>query len=404
MPGHQSQQGSGMPLPASVRPAETDKAAGEDRVRWVTLLKYLAIGIVAMFLFLVLLDKVVMPWYVKLGAVETVPSVVGLRLEDARKRLEKLGFEVKKGEPRFDDRYPAGTVVMQLPYGGQQTKQGRRVYLTISRGSELIPMLELTGMPLREARINLMRNGFDIGEVTYDHNDTIMKDRVFSQSIPATVPTRPGTIVNVIISSGPTTRMTMMPNLLSLDIDVARQRLENAGLVLGVVRYKTDPSYVLNSVIEQAVAPYQQVAQGAAVDLTVSGTPDPESNAIGDEGASPVQVHPITPERLHPVAPKTPVRQPSPPPAGGKVVPKGPIVRPLGSQSGTKPASKPAGAKPTPNKSTPAQKAGTRPKPTSAKPSVTKPATKPAKPTGAKPTGTKPVSKPAPTRSGTQPK
>jgi serine/threonine-protein kinase len=263
---------------------ENNVARKESRIRWGTLIKYLLFGIVGMFFLLVLLDKVVMPWYVKLGAVETVPNVVGMTFAEAEKRLEKLGFDVKKGEPRFDDRYPAGTVVMQLPYGGSQTKQGRRIYLTMSRGTELIPMLELTGMPLREARINLMRNGFDIGEITYEHNDTIMKDLIYAQSIPPKVGARPGTVVDVKISRGPSTRFTMMPNLLSLDIEQARTRLENAGLVLGVIRYKEDPTYLKNTVIEQAVSPYAQVAQGAAVDVTVSGTPEPDESSLGDEG------------------------------------------------------------------------------------------------------------------------
>src|SRR3954462_7866122 len=74
----------------------------ETRVRWGTLVKYLLIAVVAMFLLLVLLDKVLMPWYVKLGAVESVPNVVGLPFAEASSKLQKLGFEVKKGEPRFD--------------------------------------------------------------------------------------------------------------------------------------------------------------------------------------------------------------------------------------------------------------------------------------------------------------
>ena len=62
----------------------------------------------------------------------------------------------------------------------------------------------------------------------------------------------------------------MMPNLISLDVDQARIRLENAGLVLGVVRSRVDPTYIKNTVVEQTIAPYSQVAERAAVDVVVA--------------------------------------------------------------------------------------------------------------------------------------
>jgi serine/threonine-protein kinase len=256
----------------------------EDRLPWASMAKYLIATICGIFLILVLMDKVVMPWYVKLGAVETVPNVVGMQFSVAEHRLQDLGFEVKKGEPRFDNRYPAGMVVMQLPYGGSQTKQGRRIYLTVSRGAELLPMLDLEGMPMREARIALMRLGFDIGEVTYDYNDTIMRDLIYAQSIPPKAGARPGTKVDVQISRGPSTRFTMMPNLISVDVETARVRLQNAGLVLGVLRSKEDQTYIKNTVIEQSVAPYSQVAQGAAINLTIAT--EPGSDGDGGSGTT----------------------------------------------------------------------------------------------------------------------
>ena len=41
-------------------------------------------------------------------------------------------------------------------------------------------------------------------------------------------------------------------------------------LVLGIIRYKDDPAYLPNTVVEQAISPYSQVAQGAAIDVTVT--------------------------------------------------------------------------------------------------------------------------------------
>jgi serine/threonine-protein kinase len=262
-----------------------------DTVPWSKIFKYLFIVVGSVFLLLVLVDKVVMPWYVKLGAVQVVPNVVGEPFDSARKQLESIGFEIRKGEPRHDDHYPAGTVVQQLPYGGAETKEGRRIYLTVSLGTEMIPMPDMLGMQLREARITLMRLGLDVGQVDYEYNDTIMRDLIFMQSIPPKVGARPGSSVDVVISRGPSTRYTMMPNLVSLDVEQARVRLENAGLVLGVVRFKPDAAYAKNTVIEQSISPYSQVAEKSAVDVTVatdSASLQPEIKSDEEQQGGPV--------------------------------------------------------------------------------------------------------------------
>ena len=167
-----------------------NEPSSEEEVRhipWKRLFMWMMIAVVGMFLLLLLLDKVIMPWYVKLGAEAQVPAVVGMPFPEAEKLLKEKGFEVKRAEPRYNDKYPAGTVLMQLPYGGAVTKEGRRIYLTESRGVEMIPLPNVIGRPLREARITLMRQGFDVGEIEYDYNDTIMRDLIFSQSVPPNV-------------------------------------------------------------------------------------------------------------------------------------------------------------------------------------------------------------------------
>jgi beta-lactam-binding protein with PASTA domain len=314
-----------------VRTASTDKSERRgERVSWGVLAKYLLLTIIGVFLLLVFIDKVAMPWYVKLGAVETVPDVSGLSFVEAKAKLEKDGFEVKKGEPRFSDKFRAGTVMMQLPYGGAQTKQGRRIYLTVSRGSEMIPMLDLVGMSMRDARIALMRQGFDIGEVTYEYNDTIMRDLIYWQGIPPKVGSRPGTMIDVMISRGPSTRFTMMPNLIALDVETARVRVENAGLVLGIVQYREDETYIPNTVIEQEVTPYAQVAEGAAINITIARAPGTMPEIHSDEGG---EEGPMVKNLGPPSAtPKTSVAPPKKP----AVTPKKPAVKPKNSTTTSK--------------------------------------------------------------------
>src|SRR4051812_30856598 len=68
----------------------------EERISWGRFMRSLLLIIAGVFLLLVLFDKVLMPMYVKHGAVERVPAVIGLGYNQARERLEKLGFEVKR--------------------------------------------------------------------------------------------------------------------------------------------------------------------------------------------------------------------------------------------------------------------------------------------------------------------
>ena len=275
------------PIPASdqQRMEQSDggkqkKNKEERKIPTKRIMLWMLFAVVGMFFLLLLVDKVVMPWYVKLGAEAGVPDVVGTPYPEAEKLLKEKGFEVKRAEPRYSDKYPAGIVLMQLPYGGAVTKEGRRIYLTESRGVEMIPMPDVIGRPLREARISLMRQGFDVGEVEYDYNDTIMRDLIYAQSVPPDVGARPGTKIDLFISRGPTTRYTMMPNLVGLSLDEARTRLEQAGLGLGVVRRKRS-TFDRNIIIEQSASPYSQVAERATINVTISDPNAPEEEENG---------------------------------------------------------------------------------------------------------------------------
>jgi serine/threonine-protein kinase len=211
-----------------------------------------------------------------------------------------------------------------------------------------------------------MRQGLDIGETNYDYNDTIMRDLVYAQSIPARVGIRPGTVVNVMISRGPSTRFTMMPNLIALDVETARVRVENAGLVLGIVRYREDETYIPNTVIEQAVSPYAQVAEGAAIDITIAKAPGttPEgssqtspSELLNDAGPQVKNLNSTAPARpvapmaaSRPSPPKTSAPKPNKPAAAKTAKPTATTTKPATKPNATKPnvvkPNQPVAAKP----------------------------------------------------------
>ncbi len=113
------------------------------------------IVLLSLSVFTLMFDKVIMPWYVRSDAVQTVPDVVGMKLEEASEYLSNTGFNPHKADERFDQRYPQGTVVVQNPPPDAIVKPGRRVYLIVSSGEQLVEVPSVRWRSVREARFTL---------------------------------------------------------------------------------------------------------------------------------------------------------------------------------------------------------------------------------------------------------
>ena len=117
-------------------------------------------------LFIVLLlDNVILPWYVNHGGTLVVPDVVGMPEAEAFRLLDSLNLEPRKGDVHPDKDYPEGYVVAQNPVSPQIVKPRRRVYLTISGGEQLAVVPELKGRSLRDTKFALDRSGLKLGTV-----------------------------------------------------------------------------------------------------------------------------------------------------------------------------------------------------------------------------------------------
>ena len=84
-----------------------------------------------------------------------VPNVVGSAFDDARSKLEDLGFKVSRVEAVSDA--PIGEVTKQVPSAGTLLDKKRTVVLTVSAAEVLIPNLE--GKTFEQAQRKLTRLG-----------------------------------------------------------------------------------------------------------------------------------------------------------------------------------------------------------------------------------------------------
>src|SRR5213594_2380979 len=98
-----------------------------------------------LFLLSFLFNNLLLPWYVNVGGVVDVPSVVGRKYEEARRILDSVGLKPQKPDTVLDNEHGIGTILNQNPHGGARVKRGRRVYLTMSGGDVLVTVPNIKG-------------------------------------------------------------------------------------------------------------------------------------------------------------------------------------------------------------------------------------------------------------------
>lgn len=235
---------------------------------WRRLGVYSTLLAAGLLILIVLVDQLILPVFFASTETITVPKVTGKHIDEARRQLTELGLQVMDPHEQFSADVPEGQVIQQSPYSGATVKEGRRIYLTVSAGTETIGMPSLRGLTVREARLTLMRVGLTLGDISYEQNDSIPEDRIISQSIGMGDRVQTNAVVTVAVSRGPSA--IRVPDLLGLSLADAEALLAQFSLTLGPVHTMPSGAFEANTVMKQSPPTDSLVAPGTAVSLTVT--------------------------------------------------------------------------------------------------------------------------------------
>jgi eukaryotic-like serine/threonine-protein kinase len=203
------------------------------------------------------------------GREVAMPDVVGMKAISARQMLQGRGLGMKIEDSIYSP-VPVDEVVRQSPPANMRVKIGQYAHVVLSLGPQRAMIPKLEEATLRAARIELLRSGLHLGEISgaylpgWDANEVIQQDP------------QPGTIDNVsphvdlLVSLGARPPAYVMPELDGMPLSDAEAKLRPAGLKVATISLAAIPGATHGYVVGQSPARGQRVDRNSQIELQVA--------------------------------------------------------------------------------------------------------------------------------------
>jgi serine/threonine-protein kinase len=197
-----------------------------------------------------------------------VPNVVGEPVAPAIATLEGLGFEVDTTSETNDDQ-EAGNVFAQDPERGEKVEEGSTIELKVSAGAEAVPVPDVIGSQIDDARRLLSAEGFTVREEPIP-DEEIPLGEVVDQTPGPNDGAPKGSEVVLQVSSGPEERPVP---------DVSGRTVSEASNLLGQNGFTVDQTSESSATVEEGTVIRTDPAagttqpKGSVITLVVSSGP-----------------------------------------------------------------------------------------------------------------------------------
>jgi serine/threonine-protein kinase len=200
------------------------------------------------------------------GREVTMPNLVGKNVGEADTMLRSRGLVLRVADRVYSE-LPINVVVRQTPPAGLLMKVSQQAHVVLSLGQRQLQIPLLEGNSLRASRIELLRSGLQVGEVSAVTMTKPADEVVIQTPRPGAGAATPR--VDVLVSQGPREAAYVMPHLVGLNEADAQRRLDIAGL-RRKVNYVTAPQWPHGSVIDQTPLAGSRLPGASTIELTVA--------------------------------------------------------------------------------------------------------------------------------------
>jgi eukaryotic-like serine/threonine-protein kinase len=200
-----------------------------------------------------------------------VPSVIGLDVRDAQRKLENVGLVARIAQGRHSLRVDEGAVLDVRPDEGTVVEDGTRVVLVPSAGPPPVRVPNIVGKTLERARELLRGADLRVGDVTRAYHAELAEGHVIRQSVGGRDDAPLGSAIDVVVSRGP--KPIRVPRVAGRIVEDATALLEDAGFVVARTDAFSD-DVARGRVISQDPARGKNLQPGETVSIVVSLGPE----------------------------------------------------------------------------------------------------------------------------------
>jgi eukaryotic-like serine/threonine-protein kinase len=201
------------------------------------------------------------------GREVSMPNLVGKGVSEASSDLRSRGLILRVADRVYSEQ-PINTVVRQAPSPGMLMKVSQQAHVVLSLGQRALQIPPLEGNSLRVSRIELLRGGLQVGEVSALSLPDVSADTVVLQS------PKPGAgaatpRVDVLVSQGPREDSYVMPHLIGMNVADAVRRLESVNIKRRLNTLSA-PQWPHGAVVDQTPTAGARIPISITAELTVA--------------------------------------------------------------------------------------------------------------------------------------
>jgi eukaryotic-like serine/threonine-protein kinase len=201
------------------------------------------------------------------GREVSMPNLVGKGVTEASTDLRSRGLILRVADRVYSEQ-PINTVVRQTPSPGMLMKVSQQAHVVLSLGQRALQIPDLEGNSLRVSRIELLRGGLQVGEVSALSLPDVPADTVVLQS------PKPGAgaatpRVDVLVSQGAREDAYIMPHLIGMNVADAVRKLEIVS-IKRKLNTLSAPQWPHGSVVDQSPTAGSRIPISATAELTVA--------------------------------------------------------------------------------------------------------------------------------------